>query len=173
MSLAAASPDQALLIDLTLDIFSSSLQDFRDAVADIPEHRMIEQPTGLVNHPAWTLAHLAYAAGFAAQLLEQKVAWDGADEPKRYGPGSIPVADASRYASKDAILARLGERHALAEAGVRANFATHFQRPTPEHLRAFAPTIGRIVTYLIATHESYHLGQLMQWRRAVGLTPRA
>jgi hypothetical protein len=30
-----------------------------DCVKDIPDHRLAEQPAGLVNHGAWTMSHLA------------------------------------------------------------------------------------------------------------------
>lgn len=167
MSHTAATPD--LNLDLILNIFSNTLQQVSAAVADIPDARLVEQPAGLVNHPAWTLSHLNTAAGFIIQLLGGTDSIPTPDEVKAFGPGSTPAADRALYRSKSDLLAQLSQRHALAEAIVRERHADAFPRETPPQLRNFAPTIGRIVVYLLATHESYHLGQLQQWRRAAGL----
>ena len=169
MSHASAGPNPDLNLDLILNIFSGTLQQVSAAVADIPDSLLAEQPDGLVNHPAWTLSHLNTAAGFIIQLLGGTDSIPSPDEAKSFGPGSTPTADRTLYRSKSDLLAQLSHRHALAEAIVRERHAAHFPRETPPQLRNFAPTIGRIIVYLLATHESYHLGQLQQWRRAAGL----
>ena len=44
------------------------------AVEDVPEHRMTEQPGAIVNHPAWTLSHLnAYAGTLLSMLGDSSV----------------------------------------------------------------------------------------------------
>jgi uncharacterized damage-inducible protein DinB len=160
------------LLDLTLGLFASSLKDAIDAVADIDDARLSEQPGGLVNHPAWTLGHLCSAAGFILFLLEEA---DPASTPQmhpnylaKFGPGSTPTADRSHYPAKAELLESLASLHARVDAAVRAKHETYFPKPSPEKFRAFAPTVGRIVMYLLATHEPYHLGQLSQWKRAAG-----
>jgi hypothetical protein len=168
-SAPAAAPAPTPTIDFILSIFAGTLHNITSAVADIPDERLAEQPSGVVNHPAWTLAHLGSAAGFIISLLDEPVDGDIMAEFKQFGPGSQPTPDRSAYASRADMLATLAARHARAEAAVRAKHTTHFDRPPPEFVRAFAPTIGRLVVYLLAAHESYHLGQLMQWRRAAGM----
>jgi uncharacterized damage-inducible protein DinB len=164
---AAASIPTPLAI--ALGMFSDSLKQLGQAVADIPDARMAEQPQGNVNHPAWTLSHLNLTAGFLLQLLDESCPdFDPADLPK-FGPGSTPVADSAAHASKETLLKQLTQRHGLLDAAIRAKHATYFDRPSPENLRQFAPTIGVITMYLITAHENYHLGQLMQWRRGAGL----
>jgi len=158
------------MIDAVLDLYAMTLDDVNKAVADIPDSRMTEQPSALVNHPAWTLSHLGVAAALICQLLDEPLTDAAPDELTRFGPGSKPVADSSQYSAKAALLATLRERHARAVAAVRAKHAEWFDRPPPEPFRKFAPTIGRIVVYLLAAHESYHLGQLRQWRRVAGIT---
>ncbi len=156
-------------IEILLNIFSGTLTHIGEAVSDIPESRMAEQPLGLANHPAWTLSHLCAAAGLILTLLDEAGDDVAAAEFERFGPGSVPLSDPALYIAKPEALAKLADRHAHAARAVRAKHAEHFHRLPPEKLRAFAPTIGRIVVYLLAAHESYHLGQLMQWRRAAGI----
>lgn len=156
-------------IQVMLDVFGNHLTWLVEAVADIPDSRFAEQPQGVRNHPAWTLSHLSSVLGFLLKLLDESEGASTDEEDKQYGGGSIPTTDRSQYLSKDALLNTLRHRHELVESAVRAKHRDYFARETPEALRAFAPTIGRIAFFLLASHESYHLGQLMQWRRAAGL----
>ncbi|MBU6411832.1 MAG: DinB family protein [Planctomycetes bacterium] len=169
MSMSTA-PAATTPLDHALGIFADTLVWITDAVKDIPDARLAEQPQGNVNHPAWTLSHLNLTAGFLLQLLDETCPdFDPADGAK-FGPGSKPVPDLSVHATKETLLRQLTQRHALLDAAIRAKHAAYFDRPSPENLRHFAPTLGRITMFLIASHESYHLGQLMQWRRAAGMT---
>jgi hypothetical protein len=156
-------------ISTLLSIYGMTLKDLIETVDDVLQSRMLEQPGGLVNHPAWTLAHLGAAAGFLLTLLDDRSVLTADAEFKQFGPGSVPSLDPEAYAPKQELLDRLSTRHALVVTAVEQKHSEYFARPTPEPLRAFAPTIGRIAVYLLAAHESYHLGQLMQWRRAAGL----
>lgn len=156
-------------IDLVLDIFATTLKQAHGVVADVPDARMAEQPGGVVNHPAWTLSHLVVSAGYILSLLDEPMTAAEMESLKEFGPGSVPVTDRGVYASKEELLATLADRHARADAAVRAKHGTYFDRPSPEYLRGFSPTLGRVLVYLLAAHESYHLAQLMPWRRAAGI----
>ncbi len=156
-------------LEHVLDLYLASLNDVVEAVAPLPESAMILQPAGLVNHPAWTLSHLANAAAFIAFLLDEPCADVGEQDMERYGPGSQPVADPSVYASKSELIERLTRRHEVVDSAVRAKHGDYFDRTPPAPFDNFAPTIGRIVVYLLAAHEAYHLGQLMDWKRAIRL----
>lgn len=155
-------------IQVMLDVFANHLTWLEEAVADIPNERFAEQPQGVRNHPAWTLSHLHSSLGFLLKLLDETEGASTDEEDKQYGNGSIPVIDRSQYISKVDLLQTLRYRHELVDAAVRSKHGEYFTRQTPESLRVFAPTIGRIAVFLLASHESYHLGQLMQWRRAAG-----
>jgi hypothetical protein len=152
-------------LEMILDLYSASLNDVVEAVASIPESAMLLQSTGLVNHPAWTLSHLANAAAFIASLLDEPCADVGEHDMTRYGPGSTPVADSMLYASKAELVERLTRRHEIVDRLVRTKLQDYSAKTPPAPFDRFAPTIGRIVVYLLAAHESYHLGQLMDWKR--------
>lgn len=154
-------------IDTILDLYSASLTDVLTHVASIPESAMTEQPAGQVNHPAWTLSHLAHAATLIPFLLKEPIADVGAQDMEFFGPGSIPVADPHQYASKAELIERLKVRHEIVDRLVRDRHQQYFDQPPPAPFDRFAPTIGRIAVYLLAAHESYHLGQLIDWKRAI------
>jgi hypothetical protein len=146
-----------------------------EAVADVPESRMTEQPGTIVNHPAWTLAHLnAYAGALLSMLDDPNVSPAAADaEMERYGYGTMPVADRGAYATKRELLERFKERNARLAAVVVERHAEYFQRPSPAKYHPHASTIGHIAITLLVAHPPHHLGQLKQWRRAAGLSGTA
>ncbi len=156
-------------IQFMLDVFGNHLTWLVEAVDDIPDSRFAEQPQGVRNHPAWTLSHLSSVLGFLLKLLDESQGASTDDEDQKYGSGSIPTTDRSQYLPKDELLSTFRHRHERVEKAVREKHKEYFMREAPESLRAFAPTIGRIAFFLLAAHEAYHLGQLMQWRRAAGL----
>lgn len=157
-------------IEVLLDVFSDHLNWLEEAVRDIPDARFAEQPNGVRNHPAWTLSHLNSSIGFLLKLLGETQGASSDVEDKQYGNGSIPSTDRLQYLSKVELLQTLKHRHEIVDAAVRSKHEAYFEREAPETLREFSPTIGRIAVFLLSSHESYHLGQLMQWRRAAGLS---
>ncbi len=166
-------PQVSLEVDGLLQTFADHLGYLQAAVDSIPEPRMLEQPNGLINHPAWTLSHLNASLRFLLQLLDEPQADAQPHDFAKYGPGSIPTSDPNDYASKSELLADLARLHTTTDMAVRAKYQEYFQRESPESIRQSAPTIGRIATYLLASHEAYHLGQLNQWRRAAGIVSQA
>lgn len=153
-----------------LDIFTMTHQFIRRAVEDIPESRMTEQPGTLVNHPAWSTAHLNAYAAVLLTLLDDPSVPDADAEHAQFGYGSTPVANPAAYATKDVLLAQFTERHARIAAVVAEKHAEYFPRPAPEKFQPHSPTIGHVAIILMTTHLGHHLGQLNQWRRAAGVS---
>jgi hypothetical protein len=165
----AASESPSLPLSAVLALYSDTLRYVNQTVADLPEERMAEQPHGLVNHPAWTLAHLDFSAVFLLTLLgDTSVSIDQRDMA-HIGPGSKPLPDRDLYPAKSVLLAQLADHHAQAAAAVERDFLASFHQESPEFLRGFSPTVGPIILYLLTAHEPYHLAQISDWRKAAGL----
>ena len=156
-------------IELVLQLYKDTLKQVREACWDIPDERLAEQFAGAMNHPAWTLSHLWLSSEFVLKLLDVDPSPPDAAAMSRFGPGSTPVPDVNQYEKRDPLLSRLEALHLQVDNAVRDRHAAYFDKPSPEFLRQFSPTLGRIIIYLIAAHESYHLGQLMQWKKAAGI----
>lgn len=138
-------------------------------VGDLTSEQMCQQPYGVVNHPAWSLGHLASAS---VGLL--KVLGHDASLPEKWGSvfktGGIPSSDPSVYPPKDELLATLQSLHDRVAAAAKTVDAATLAAPHPhEGTRAYFPTIGDMVVFLMTSHEMDHLGQLSAWRRAMGL----
>ncbi|HTN74959.1 MAG TPA: hypothetical protein VL096_06920, partial [Pirellulaceae bacterium] len=87
------------------------------------------------------------------------------------GPGSQVQSDRALYPSKQELMSALEGCHIRAAAAVREAAPELFAlpNPSPRPQLKMLETIGHVVTLLLTTHESVHLGQLSFWRRAVGL----
>ena len=48
-------------------VYGINLMFAKGLVADLTAEQMCQQPHGVVNHPAWSLGHLAYLKGLAAE----------------------------------------------------------------------------------------------------------
>src|SRR5262252_9673933 len=75
-----------------------------EAVEDIPESRMTEQPGTIVNHPAWTLSHLNAYAGALLSMLDDPSVPTAEAEMERFGYGTTPVPESDAYATKRELL---------------------------------------------------------------------
>ncbi len=100
-------------------------------VKDLSAEQMVEQPGGVVNHPAWSLGHLTVAAGYLGELLglESNVP-DGWSET--FKTGGEPSGDASAYPSKEEILGALKVQHARNGEAVKNFDTSRFAEPHPD-----------------------------------------
>ena len=142
-------------------------------VADLAPAQMVLQPSGVVNHPAWTLGHLVTSANGLGGLLglepEVPEGWD-----RVFATGGIPSGDAADYPSKAELLEALAAQHERNTGAVLQADPAWFARPHPdERIRNYFPTVGDVVTFLMTSHETSHLGQISAWRRAAGIGPPA
>lgn len=143
-----------------------------EAVEDIPESRMTEQPGAVVNHPAWTLSHLNAYAGVLLSMLDDPSVPAADAEMERFGYGTTPVPDRAAYATKGELLDRFRVRNARLAAVVAEKHSDYFPRRSPEKFHPYSPTIGHIAITLLVAHPPHHLGQLRQWRKAAGIAER-
>ena len=143
-------------------------------VSDLTDEQMVQQPHGLVNHPTWTLGHLAAVSHVVAMVLGSESTFPEEWTELFNAAGGVPRGgDISAFPSKDRLLAELTAQHTrVAEAMANADPAFLAGEHPSEKMRKRFPTIGDFVTYLTSAHEANHIGQLAAWRRAMGFAPR-
>jgi hypothetical protein len=122
-----------------------------------------------MNHPAWVIGHLTVTCqklGGAIGLPE----WLPNDWTKRFDTGSVPVADASLYETKNNALAMLRDAQSRITHAFDRLDDSHLDEPFPdESYRVVFPTICHALTQVLVGHTAYHVGQLAVWRKALGL----
>lgn len=157
------------MISETLNSYRLTLDHLRRLVADLDDTQMVHQPKGIVNHPAWTLGHLVYSA----QAIGGEIGippWLPADWSRRFGTGSTPVADAKSYPDKAALLRALDDGQRRLADALTAMSHSDLVRPLPDvRYRDRIPSIGHAVLHILTTHTAMHVGQIVVWRRAMGL----
>ena len=150
-------------------LYQFNLQFAETLVKDLKGEQMVEQPNGVINHPAWSLGHLAVSADHLGEFLGLDSALpDGWGE--MFKTGGTPSGDVAAYPSKDRLLEVLAAQHQRNTDAVRSADLAQFAEPHPnEGTRKYFPTVGDMVMFLMTSHEMDHLGQVAAWRRAMGL----
>jgi hypothetical protein len=152
-----------------LHSFAYCLDFLREQVADVAPADMVAQPCGIMNHPSWVIGHLTYSCQLLAEVFGVPNwlpnGWD-----KRFGTGSVPVADASMYETKENALSMLGDAQSRITQAVERLDDARLDEPFPdESYRAVFPTSRHAITKVLVAHAANHVGQLTVWRRAMGL----
>ena len=152
-----------------LNVYAMNLKRLGMHVQDLSAEQMVEQPSGVINHPAWTLGHLAATADNVAKTLGQESTF-----PEEWraacSTGGTPSGDARDFPSKEQLLEQLGAQHERVAAAFAAAGTELLEQPHPNPRgRKIFGTVGGYAVALMTTHEANHLGQLAAWRRAMGL----
>lgn len=154
-----------------LHSFGYGIEYLIEAVADLDDAAMVAQPAGLRSHPAWLVGHLTFTCQALANVLGEQD-WLPSSFAGRFGTGSVPLADVSAYETKGAALARLRDAAARLANAVRAFPEAGLDGPFPDPAyREVFPTIRHALTQVLVGHTAYHVGQLVWWRKALGLAP--
>jgi hypothetical protein len=157
------------MIAETLNSFDLTVDYLVRLVADVPDEMMTRQAQGVVNHPAWTIGHLIYSAQAIGGELGL-AAWLPANWQQRFGTGSTPQS--SGYETKAELLSMLADARRRLRERLNEVGETALAQPLPDvRYRDTFPTLGHAVVHILAAHWASHVGQLIVWRRAVGLAP--
>lgn len=134
--------------------------------------QMFEQPATprVMNNPPWILCHLALYHAAIISLLRAQPFDDPMGQP--FGRNSIVSSDPADYPAWTEIIARYLQGHGEALVALDGAPEALFGEANPlERWRALHPRVGDQLVTLMVKHESFHLGQLSAWRRALGLAP--
>jgi hypothetical protein len=152
-----------------LHVYAMNLGFATRMVKDLSDDQMCAQPHGVVNHPAWSLGHLAVSSDHLGKVLglssDLPAGWS-----EIFKTGGTPSADRSVFPPKAEILSVMAQQHArIAQAVSSADPAALAQPHPNEKSRRHFPTLGDYAVFLMTAHEMDHLGQIAAWRRAMGL----
>lgn len=136
--------------------------------SDLTDAELMMRPGPGCNHLKWQLGHLISSeAGLlndACPGAAPELPAGFADQHKKETAGSD---DASKFATKQQYIELLDKVHAATLAALGKLPDADLDKPGPERMRDFCPTIGAFFN-LIATHPMMHAGQFVPVRRALG-----
>jgi hypothetical protein len=157
------------MLSLLIENCTANTKMLQRFVADIPEEKMCAQFPGLPNHPMWTIGHLTLVRGGMAGMVG-KPAGLPAEWKARFGGNSTPVADAAVHPRKEEMIGIFLHTHEHMVEALRAADEAILNEPTPnERLAPFFPTKRHFLWNVLTTHDGMHLGQIGDFRRALGL----
>jgi uncharacterized damage-inducible protein DinB len=136
-------------------------------LADLSDSDLLVRICPGANHANWQLGHLIGAETFFLTAIGGNVPELPAGFTDRYSKTTAGVDDPSQLAKKDELIALFSRvRSAMADFA-RSAKQDHLDKPGPEPIRAFCPTVGHTLM-TAALHSTMHLGQIQVLRRKLG-----
>lgn len=161
-------------IDTILNQYDFNLAYAKRLVDDLSDEQMTTAPvTGLVNHPAWTIGHLASASALLTEDLGVQIdfpeSWSELFLRKGPGDPTLPDPDTVKYPSKKELLDELWRQHEKVKQLIRQQTDDELKKAVKWKFSDHMPALVDVVVFFCVNHEAMHLGQLAAWRRAMGL----
>lgn len=141
-------------------ITTTYLSDLRDA-------DLLIRPVPEANHAAWQLGHLISSEKQMIEAIGHTMPELPAGFAAAHGKDMAGSNGPAGFATKAEYVALLAKMHEATLAALRATTEAELDRPAPESMRSYAPTVGAVFA-MIATHEVMHGGQIAVLRRKLG-----
>lgn len=136
--------------------------------SNFPDDLVTAQPPSCPNHLLWTLGHLASTASWMAGLVDGQPHTVPETYEKMFGMGSTPVNDPAAYPPFAEVRAAFDATYErLLTAAERMNDEQLAAPPAADGGGFVNDKLDAL--FKAAWHESWHLGQLANLRRALNL----
>lgn len=152
--------------DRCVELLTFSRKTLNKYIDTVPADKATAQGPACPNHALWTFGHLAATAAWGLSTIGGPKNAVPESYDKLFGMGSTPTADASAYPSLAEVKKAYEDTHAKLLAAARG--MTDAQLKTPVEAGGFATDRADLL-FKLAWHEAWHLGQIADLRRALGL----
>ncbi|HEX4054315.1 MAG TPA: DinB family protein [Tepidisphaeraceae bacterium] len=155
-------------LELMADVLKGNSEMLIGTLGDFSDADIYTRPCPNANHPAWQLGHLIAAETGLVSAFDPTAAAklpDGFD--KKFTKETAGKDDPSFFGTKSQLLDQFTKTRAATIAWVKTLKPADLEKPSPERVRSFAPTLGHLVE-LIPTHTAMHVGQFQVARRKLG-----
>jgi hypothetical protein len=142
----------------------------RSYVEDLSEADLLVRSVPGSNHIAWQMGHMITGT-------QKMIGWLGLPPPElpagfaeRHGKETAGSDDPAAFDRKADYLALAERVKAATLAAVDTTAEADLDRPGPEPMREYAPTVGSVLM-ILGTHWLMHAGQFVPIRRKLGKGP--
>ena len=153
--------------DVITQVFEMANTITRSYVDDLTDADLLVRAVPGANHIAWQLGHMINGTNRMLTGLGHAALKLPAGFAEAYTKETSQSDDPAKFASHAQYAALLDQSRAAALAAIRATPESALDQPGPESMRAYAPTVGAVLT-LTGEHWLMHAGQFVPIRRKLG-----
>lgn len=139
-------------------------------VQDLTDADLLVRSVPSANHIAWQLGHMIGATRGMLTAIGREAPALPAGFEAAYSKDTAASDDPAKFATKDQYFAFLDQMKTASLAAVEATPESDLDRPGPESMREYCPTIGSVLM-LLGSHLLMHAGQFVPIRRKLGKPP--
>lgn len=139
-------------------------------VGDLKDEELLVRSVPGSNHIAWQLGHVISSEHAMLGMLGHRQPTLPVGFSEAHSAEAAASDSASGFLDKDSYMSLLGLSKQAVLAAIDATPEPDLEKPGPEPMRAYAPTIGQALSVL-GTHRMMHAGQFVPIRRKLGKAP--
>lgn len=139
-------------------------------VQDLSDADLFVRSVPGANHIAWQLGHIIVNTLYMLGALGRKAPALPDGFAEAYTPETSTSDDPARFATKAEYLTLLEQMKTAILAAIDATPEEDLDKPGPESMREYAPTIGAALA-ILGNHWIMHTGQFVPIRRKLGKKP--
>lgn len=138
-----------------------------DYTRDLDDADLLVRPVSGMNHIAWQLGHLVESERSMVAELGRSMPELPAGFEQAHTRETAGLDDRRRFATRAVYMQLMDKVRAGTLAALDATPEADFDKPGPESMRAYAPTVGAVFM-TVANHALMHCGQFVAVRRLRG-----
>jgi hypothetical protein len=139
----------------------------RTYVDDLSDADLLVRSVPGTNHIAWQLGHIISGSKMMLQSIGQPAPELPAGFDAKHTRETASIDDPAKFCKKDEYLSLLDGMKAASLAAFAAIPESDLDKPGPEQMRQYAPTVGSVLM-MISNHWMMHIGQFIPIRRKLG-----
>jgi len=139
-------------------------------VEDLSDQDLLVRSVPGANHIAWQLGHAAVGTAYVLDLLGHQPPELPSGFAEKYTKETAASDDPTAFDTKAVYLSLADAMKAASLAAVDATAEADLDKPGPESMREYAPTVAAVLM-LLGSHWLMHAGQFVPIRRKLGKPP--
>ena len=139
----------------------------RGYLEDLTDKELFVRAVAGANHVAWQLGHLIGSEHQMLSAIGRSVPTLPAGFSEAHTKETASSDDPAKFFKKSDYLSLMDKMKAASLAAIDTTPEGDLDKPAPESMRNYAPTIAAVLT-LLGTHWLMHAGQFVPVRRKLG-----
>jgi hypothetical protein len=154
--------------ELAADLLARNHEMLKSTLADFTDADMLVRPCPGANHPAWQLGHMIDSEASMLNALKPGAAPTlPSGFIEKFKKETTNSDEANFFPKKSELLDLFSKVRGETIAFARGLSPAEMDQPSPERMRAWAPTVAHLMN-MVPAHVMMHVGQFQVARRKLG-----